>query len=300
MVKRWAGPAAGLLAGAILALTPAAALMFRFDNPDALLILLMVAAAYAMTRAIEEARLRWVLLAGAALGFAFLTKMLQGFLPLPGLALAYLVAAPTSLVEAGLARCSPAGSPSSSARAGGWLAVALWPASSRPYIGGSTNNSVLDLVFGYNGFGRLTGGRRWRRRGRWRRRCTPAPASAVPPGSPGCCRARWATRSPGCFPASIVALVAGFWVTRRTPRTDRTRAALLLWGGWLLVTGVVFSYMKGVVHPYYTVALAPAIGAVVAIGAHALWMRRAQYSRTALARGDRRGGRRLERRAALA
>ncbi len=80
------------------------------------------------------------------------------------------------------------------------------------------------------------------------------------------------------LPASLVALVAGLWVTRRAPRTDRTRAALLLWGGWLLVTGVVFSYMKGVVHPYYTVAMAPAIGALVAIGAHALWVRRSQYS----------------------
>ena len=276
MVKRWAGPAAGLLAGTILALTPAAALMFRFDNPDALLTLLMVAAAYAMTRAIEGARLKWVLLAGSALGFAFLTKMLQGWLPLPGLALGYLVAAPTGwwrrvwhLLAGGLAMV---------VSAGWWvLAVALWPASSRPYIGGSTNNSVLDLVFGYNGFGRLTGNSGGGGGGGG----AGGAAGSSFGGATGVTRllsSEMGNEISWLLPASVLALVAGLWVTRRTPRTDRTRAALLMWGGWLLVTGLVLSYMEGTVHPYYTVALAPAIGAVVAIGAHALWTRRAQYT----------------------
>jgi 4-amino-4-deoxy-L-arabinose transferase-like glycosyltransferase len=274
MVKRWAGPVAGLGAGAILALTPAAALMFRFDNPDALLVLLMVAGAYAMTRAIEGARLRWVLVAGAALGFAFLTKMLQGWLPVPGFALAYLVAAPTSLGK----RIGHvlAGGVAVVVSAGWWVAaVALWPAASRPYIGGSTNNSVLDLVFGYNGFGRLTGSEGGSPGGGG------GTAGSSFGGATGITRllsSEMGNEISWLLPASIVALVAGLWLTRRAPRTDRTRAALLLWGGWLLVTGVVFSYMKGVVHPYYTVALAPAIGALVAIGAHALWVRRAQYS----------------------
>jgi 4-amino-4-deoxy-L-arabinose transferase-like glycosyltransferase len=274
MVKRWAGPVAGLGAGAVLALTPAAALMFRFDNPDALLVLLMVAGAYAMTRAIEGARLRWVLVAGAALGFAFLTKMLQGWLPLPGFALAYLVAAPTSLRKR-IAHVL-AGGVAVVVSAGWWVAaVALWPASSRPYIGGSTNNSVLDLVFGYNGFGRLTGSEGASPGGGG------GTANSSFGGATGITRllsSEMGNEISWLLPASIVALVAGLWVTRRAPRTDRTRAALLLWGGWLLVTGVVFSYMKGVVHPYYTVALAPAIGALVAIGAQALWVRRAQYS----------------------
>src|SRR5664280_1705062 len=132
------GPAAGLLAGAILALTPAAVLMFRFNHPDALLTLLLVAAAYGVTRALEHGSTGWLTLAGTAIGFAFLTKMLQGFLVLPAFALVYLVAAPTSLrrritqlLAAGLAVV---------VSAGWWVAaVALWPASSRPYIGGSTN-----------------------------------------------------------------------------------------------------------------------------------------------------------------
>ncbi|HEX4429237.1 MAG TPA: glycosyltransferase family 39 protein [Frankiaceae bacterium] len=273
MVKRWAGPVAGLAAGAILALTPAAALMFRFDNPDALLVLLMVAGAYAMTRAIEGARLRWMLLAGSALGFAFLTKDLQAFLPLPAFALAYLVAAPTSVGK----RIGHvlAGGAALVVSAGWWVAaVELWPKSSRPYVGGSTNNSVLDLVFGYNGFGRLTGSEGGSPGGG-------GAAGSSFGGATGITRllsSEMGNEISWLLPASLVALVAGLWVTRRAPRTDRTRAALLLWGGWLLVTGVVFSYMKGVVHPYYTVALAPAIGALVAIGARAAWVSRAQYS----------------------
>ena len=94
-VRRWAGPAAGLIAGAALALTPVAALMFRFDNPDALLVLLLVAGAYCVVRAVEQASVGWLMLAGTALGFGFLTKMLQAFLVLPAFALVYLVAANT-------------------------------------------------------------------------------------------------------------------------------------------------------------------------------------------------------------
>src|SRR4051812_28643117 len=96
-VRRVSGPGAGLIAGAALALTPVAALMFRFNNPDALLVLLMVAAAYFVVRATENGSAMWMGLAGSALGFAFLTKMLQAFLVVPGLALAFLVAAPIGM-----------------------------------------------------------------------------------------------------------------------------------------------------------------------------------------------------------
>ena len=96
-VRRWFGPGAGLIAGAVLALTPAAALIFRFNNPDALLVLLMTAAGYGVQRAIERDKTRWLVLAGVLLGFAFLTKMAQAFLVLPGFGLAYLWAGPPRL-----------------------------------------------------------------------------------------------------------------------------------------------------------------------------------------------------------
>ena len=265
-VRRWFGPAAGILAGVAMALTPVAALMFRFNNPDALLTLLMTLAAYAVTRAIEAGKTRWLVLAGALLGFGFLAKMLQAFLVLPGFALAYLVAGPRGLGRRTLQVL--AGGAAVLVAAGWWVAaVMLTPAADRPYIGGSTNNSILGLTFGYNGFGRLdgneTGSVGFGGHG-----------VAATGGSSGLTRL-FASDMGGqiswLLPAALIALVALLWGTRRAPRTDRIRAAALVWGGWLLVTGVVFSYMAGIIHSYYTVALAPAIAALVGIGAVQLW-----------------------------
>ena len=95
-VKRWYGAGAGLVAGAILACTPVATLMFRFNNPDAFLVLLLVGAAYALTRALERASTGWLVLAWSLVGFGFLTKMLQALLVAPAFALVYLICAPTT------------------------------------------------------------------------------------------------------------------------------------------------------------------------------------------------------------
>ena len=131
-VRRTSGHLAGLLAGGALAITPVAVLMFRFDHPDALLVLLLVAAAYCTVRATEKASPGWLMLAGAAVGFGFLTKMLQAFLVLPALGLVYLVAAPTGLGRRIVHLGAALGAVLVSA---GWFValVALWPASSRPY-----------------------------------------------------------------------------------------------------------------------------------------------------------------------
>ena len=287
-VRRWFGPSAGILAGVAMALTPVAALMFRFNNPDALLTLLMTLAAYAVTRAIEAGKTRWLVLAGALLGFGFLAKMLQAFLVLPGFALAYLVAGPRGLGKRTLQVL--AGGAAVLVAAGWWVAaVMLTPAADRPYIGGSTSNNILGLTFGYNGFGRLdgneTGSVGFGGHG-----------VAATGGSSGLTRL-FASDMGGqiswLLPAALIALVAVLWGTRRAPRTDRIRAAALVWGGWLLVTGVLFSYMAGIIHSYYTVALAPAIAALVGIGAVQLWRvrngwrghERSWFGRGALAAG---------------
>jgi 4-amino-4-deoxy-L-arabinose transferase-like glycosyltransferase len=244
--------------------------MFRFNNPDALLTLLLVAAAYGTLRAVESGRTRWLVLAGALIGIGFLTKMLQAFLVVPAFAAAWLLAAPVTFGRRvrDLALATVA-----LVVAGGWwvLVVELWPADSRPFIGGSQTNSVLELVFGCNGFGRLTGnevgsvgGGAGGRTGGW--------------GETGLTRlfdAELGGQASWLLPAAMMLLVVLLWSTRRAPRTDRLRAATVVWGGWLLVTAAVFSLMAGIFHPYYLVALAPAIAALVGIGTVTLWRRRA-------------------------
>ncbi|MFI5957112.1 ArnT family glycosyltransferase [Cryptosporangium sp. NPDC051539] len=272
-VRRWSGPAAGLAAAALLAVTPVAVLMFRFNNPDALLVLLEIAAAYCVVRAVDAAARRagtaWLALAGVALGFAFLTKTLQSFLVLPALALVYLVCAPTGLwrrvrqlLLAGLGLVVGAG----------WFIVAtmLWPAGSRPYIGGSGDNTELGLAFGYNGLDRVVSGGSGPGGGR-------GMGGGGFGGGTGLDRLfneQMGTQIAWFLPAAVIALVAGLWLTRRAPRTDRTRAALILWGGWTLVTAGVFSYMEGIFHSYYNVALAPGVAALLAVGGRELWLSR--------------------------
>ncbi|ORX06801.1 glycosyl transferase [Mycolicibacillus trivialis] len=288
-VRRTSGTGAGLLAATILAATPVAAVMFRYNNPDALLVLLLVVAAYAVVRALDGPPARWVALAGAVLGLAFLTKLLQAFLVAPALGLVVLVAVPGPVWVR--LRALLAGAAAMTI-AGGWFValVEVWPADSRPYIGGSTDNSLLQLALGYNGLGRVLGGAG-----------NPVGGEHAGPGGPGgppggsvmfggdaditrLFGASMGTEIAWLLPAALVGLIAGLWLTRSAPRTDRIRAGLLLWGGWLLVTATVFSFMRGIMHPYYTVALAPAIAAVTAIGVIELWRRRTTVpARTVLA-----------------
>jgi 4-amino-4-deoxy-L-arabinose transferase-like glycosyltransferase len=275
-VKRVSGPAAGLMAGGALALTPVAALMFRFNNPDAMLTLCLVLAAYLTTRAIEKAGWKWLAAAGAVIGLAFLTKMLQGFLIVPGLALAYLWAAPATLGRRLLHLLAAAAG--IVAVAGSYLALfQLTPSSARPYMAGSETNSFLELTFGYNGLGRITGSGGG------------MPGGGGGPGGNGNVGfggAAGITRMFGTsfggevswlLPAALILLAAGLWFTRRDSRASRTRAALLLWGGWLVVTAGILSFMGGTVHPYYAVALAPAVAALAGIGSVELWRGRAYW-----------------------
>ncbi|MFD8979098.1 ArnT family glycosyltransferase [Streptomyces sp. NPDC059564] len=275
-VRRPFGPAAALLSGTAFALTPVAALMFRFNNPDALLTLLLTVTVYCVLRALDGARTRWLVWAGVAVGFGFLTKTLQAFVILPPLALLYAVCAPTrlrrrlgQLLVAGLA----------AVLAGGWwvAVVELWPAGSRPYIGGSQNNSFLELTLGYNGLGRISGNEtgsvgggaaRGGGGGGWGETGMDRLFSANIGG-----QISW------LLPAALVLLVAGLVVTWRAPRTTDSlqslaRAAFLAWGGSLLITAVVFSWMQGIFHEYYTVALAPFVAALAGMGVAVLWEER--------------------------
>jgi 4-amino-4-deoxy-L-arabinose transferase-like glycosyltransferase len=261
-VRRVFGPVAGLVAALVMALTPITVAINRDNNPDTLLVLLLLLAAWACQRAVESGRLRWLVASAFFLGCGFNTKMLQAYLLLPALALVYLSFAPGGplrrvwhLLVSGvvLAVCSF-----------WWMIVVdLIPASSRPYVGGSTDGTVWDLVIGYNGLGRVTGNEGGGRGG---------PGGGQGAGFAG-------ASGPGrlfndvvggqiswLLPFAALVLVVGVVTFWKRPRTDLARAALVLWGGWLVVHFVVFSFADGTMHPYYTTALAPAVGALTGIG----------------------------------
>jgi 4-amino-4-deoxy-L-arabinose transferase-like glycosyltransferase len=269
-VRRSFSARTALLAGGVLALTPVAALMFRFNNPDALLVLLMSLSVYFTVRGIQSGKLRWVLWAGVMVGLGFLTKQLQAAVILPALAGIYLVAAPGNwwrriwhlLLALGAVILS----------AGWWVAIVeLVPASMRPYIGGSQTNSFLELTFGYNGFGRLTGSETGS--------VTGGGAGAGGTTTGGMWGATGILRMfesdtggqiSWLIPAALVLALVAF-IVMRGKRTDLRRATLMLFTAWFVITGLTFSFAEGIFHDYYTVALAPGIAGAVAIGASVLW-----------------------------
>jgi 4-amino-4-deoxy-L-arabinose transferase-like glycosyltransferase len=318
-VRRWFGPASAVIAGVVMALTPVATLIFRFNDPDAFITLMATLAAYAITRAIESGRTRWVALAGVVLGLGFLGKMLAGFLALPALALAYLVCGPAKLGRRIWQLLI--GGAAMLATAGWWVTIVmLTPAANRPFVGSTTDNNILNLTFGYNGLSRLTGNRGGGPggggAGRGLGRGPGGAAGDTARGLGGAARgaggfggrgggggggggalgggsgltrlfgAEWGGQISWLIPAALVAFAVMLWVSRRSARTDRTRAAAIMFGGWLLVAGLVLSYMSGTTHSYYSIALAPPIGGLVGIGAVGLWrIRHTWFARCAMAVG---------------
>jgi 4-amino-4-deoxy-L-arabinose transferase-like glycosyltransferase len=279
-----AGTVAGLLAGAALACTPAAALIFRFNNPDALLALVLTVAAYCLVRAVDAASWRWLMGVGIAMGAAFLTKMLEGFLPLPAFALTYLLLAPASWRNRLLHLL---GATAALVAAAGWwvLAVQLVPATVRPYIGGSTDNTVMQLAIGYNGMTRILGRTR-----------NHAADLTTPVGGHGWSRvgggtgpgrlftAEMANEISWLLPAALLAIAFGGYLLVCGRLSRGEKAVLTMFAGWLLVSASVFSYMSGMVHPYYTVAMAPAVAGLAGLGAVWGWRSRTGWDgRMALA-----------------
>ena len=270
-VKRCSTAAAGLLAGAVLALTPVAVLMFRFNNPEALLVLLMTLGAWATMRSIEQGSPKWMAIVGVFIGLGFLTKALQVLLVVPFFGLGYVLFANTTLRRRIVGAIVGVGAMLLSA--GWWVAIVeLIPASMRPYIGGSQDNSFLSVTLGYNGLGRLSGSEVGSVGGGQRG-----------PGSGTESITRLFTQTIGgqiswLLPTAALLLIAGLAFRGRRPRTDLRRASYVVWGGWLLVTGLVFSLMAGIFHEYCTVALAPAIAALVGMGACEAWDRRTHWA----------------------
>lgn len=254
-VKRVWGHGAATVAALVLALTPITVAINRDNNPDTLLVFLMVAAAALALRAARGGRLLPLLASAACFGLAFNTKMLQGYIALPAVFAAYLYAAKPKLVKR-IVNLLIAGVVLAVSSFWWAAAVSLVPADERPYIGGSTDGTAWDLITGYNGLGRILGGEGNGGGGG---------GGGGFSGTAGLGRMfneilggqiSW------LIPFTAIALICGIVLCGRAPRTDLTRAALVMWGGWTALHYLTFAMAEGVMHPYYTTALAPGIAAL--------------------------------------
>ncbi len=265
-VKRTLGHRSAILAAAMLALTPIFVAMSRYNNPDALLVLLEVGAAWAMVKALQSGRTREVVLCGVLVGLAFNVKMLQAYLIVPALAATLLIAGQGN-VRRRIGQLL-AGAAAMVAVSFAWYGtMMLIPG--RPWVGDTTDNSWFSLIFGANGFGRVSG-----------------EGGAGGPGGGGGGATFGGAAGPGrlfnsivggqiawLLPLAAVGLALGLWTHRHAPRSDSARSAYVLWGLWAVVSWVVFSFSKGIFHPYYTTALAPAVAVLASGGLVVLWDR---------------------------
>jgi 4-amino-4-deoxy-L-arabinose transferase-like glycosyltransferase len=271
VVRRWAGVTPGLLAALLFTLTPIAASMFGHSMEDGALTLCLVLAADACQQAVLGGKLRPLLWAAAWIGIGFQAKMLQAWIAVPALAIAYLLCAPPRLQKrlwhlAAFTAVTTAVSLS-------WILLyTLTPAGDRPYIDGSTDNNPFVMVFGYNGLARfginVPGAVRFGGR----------------PGGPGTGAASgfgtgWtkllgSTYGPEIawlYPLAALALICGLLWTRRTRRDDPVRSGFIMWGLWLLTFTLVFSKMSVIPHTAYVASLAPALAALSGAGIVMFW-----------------------------
>ncbi|MFI6035564.1 ArnT family glycosyltransferase [Streptomyces sp. NPDC051315] len=259
-VRRVWGHGAAAVAALVLALTPITVAINRDNNPDTLLVFLMAAGAALALRAVRDGGVLPLLGSAACFGLAFNTKMLQGYIPLPAVFAVYLYAARPRLVKR-IVNLLLAGVVLAISSFWWAAAVSLVPASERPYIGGSADGTAWNLIMGYNGLGRVFGGEGNGGGGG---------GGGGFSGTAGIGRMfndvlggqiSW------LLPFAGIALVAGLVLCgRRAPRTDLTRATLVLWGGWTVLHYLTFSMAEGTMHPYYTTALAPGIAVLCAGG----------------------------------
>ena len=294
VVRRWAGPVPGLLAAGIFAATPIAASMFGHGMEDGALTMCLVLAADSWQRAVMDARLRSLIWAGVWVGLGFQAKMLQAWMVLPALGIGYLLAAPVGLgrrlwhlAVAGLVMLAVSLS---------WIALYTFtPAADRPYVDGSTDNSAIAMVFGYNGVERFgisfpgsvvgfgAGG------GRVGAADLPTGSVAVPGGRGAVQRynaggflgssggwtklvdARFGPEIGWLYPLALLTLIAGLAWRARARRTDQLRAGLVMWGTWLVTFGVIYSVMNNIPHTAYMASLAPPLAALSGAGMVLFW-----------------------------
>ncbi len=273
LVRRWAGHAEGVIAAALLALTPAIIALGHTNNEEACYVMCLTLAASAGLRAATSGRLRSLVIAGVWVGAAFQCKMVEAWAAFPAIAAVYLLAAPPRPVKR-LLHVLLSGLVTVAVSLAWVVIVALVPASDRPYVDGTTNNNPFSMVFGYNGlirFGSL--GVSPSSVGSIGQNGSAAPAGPSSSGGLSTLfQSAQATQIGWLYPLAAVSIVFVLWQRRKAPRTDPIRAGIVLWAVWILVFGAAYS--AGTIHSYYVVTLAPALAAVSGVGAMAMWRAR--------------------------
>jgi 4-amino-4-deoxy-L-arabinose transferase-like glycosyltransferase len=288
-VRQWAGEMPGLIAALLLTLTPIVASVFGHPMEDSALIMCLVLAADAWQRAVETGRLRSLVLSGVWVGLGFQAKMLQAWMILPALFIGYLAAVPADTAASAawrrlltrLWQLAVAGVAMLAVSLSWILLFTLTPAADRPYVDGSTDNSAVAMVFGYNGVERfgisfpgavssgpgISGG-------------TAGSGGAGGPGGYGgpgdpfglpggvfkLLSGWYGPQAGWLLPLAGLGLVAGLYLTRWARRGNPVRCGFLMWGIWLCTAIVVFSVMTTLPHTAYLAMLAPPVAALSAAG----------------------------------
>jgi 4-amino-4-deoxy-L-arabinose transferase-like glycosyltransferase len=289
-VRLVATPLAGLIASGVLAVTPITVLLNRGNISDSLLIMCLVLAADAATRAIVTSRVQPLIAASVWVGLAFQAKMAQAWLVLPGIWLAYAVAGAPSLRRR-VAHIGAAALVTAAVSLSWMTAISLVPRHDRPFVDGSQHDSVFAQVFDYNGVLRFRNGGngigdpapflvQLVRQGRTVGLAT----SKVPPGWHRLLTGVLGRDGGWLIPVALLSLALIGWSRRRTDRRDAVRAGALLWGCWLAITFVAFSEGR-YLNSYYMAALSPAVAAIVALGVAEVLRTRADVRRSAVVAG---------------
>src|SRR5438874_4876370 len=306
LVRRHFGVVAGLLAALALALNPISILTNRNVTIDSTLTLVLLLGAWTVLKAAETGRPRWLLLTAFIVGIGFNIKMLEAYLVVPAYGLLYLLAAPHSLRKR-IGNLALAGVLLLAVSLSWVVAVDLTPASQRPYVGSTQDNSELSLALGYNGIQRLLGGFRGgppantstnRSVNTGSNGTLPTSGNSgptntggngapqqPPSGGPGGAGGLFDIGTPGplrlfteplggqivwLLPLALLGMIALAWQRRPRLQSDRQQQSLVFWGMWLLTMGIFFS-VAGFFHQYYMTEMAPAIAALFGIGLVTMW-----------------------------